>query len=277
MAADAPNSAWLGLVIGNSRLHWAAFEDRRWLGTWHTPHLTAVEVDRLAAARFDPQSWRGIIHSASIPLARPTSLWVAPAVAAQADLWRGYDGVFWVKRDRLPLTHLYPTLGLDRALALLGAGITYGWPVLVIDGGTALTLTAGECPSPSDLGQFTGGAILPGLSLQIRALTTQTDALPEIALPNRLPPRWATTTVEAIQSGILYTLLAGVAAYLADWQQRYPQGKVFLTGGDGDRLMSYLTALYGIKNNPDAVDIGVDEHLIFWGLRAYRDCMLGRP
>lgn len=296
MAANRPEATWLGLVAGNSRLHWAAFADQRWLGTWHTPHLKAEQARILAAAQFAPESWEGIAAPGSLPplTAPPESLWLASVVSAQLQLWQGYDWMRRVELNHLPLENLYHTLGIDRALALLGAGTTYGWPVLVIDGGTALTLTAGDSHKPapkgdrypsSQTGRFTGGAILPGLALQVSALTAQTDALPEIPWPDQLPCRWAHTTVEAIQSGILHTVIGGLQAYLTDWRQQHPEGHVLLTGGDRDRLMTYLTSsqqnseeadmaapfTHQQKNDSNVRDIRVDENLAFWGLRSYRN------
>ena len=67
--------------------------------------------------------------------------------------------------EDIPLEGLYPSLGVDRALALWGAGATWGFPCLVIDGGTALTLTGGNGD-----GFLVGGAILPGLRLQLQSL-----------------------------------------------------------------------------------------------------------
>ncbi len=45
---------WIALVIGNSRWHWGAFEGDRWLGSWHTLHLTEAQTlcaPSLAAVR----------------------------------------------------------------------------------------------------------------------------------------------------------------------------------------------------------------------------------
>ena len=39
---------------------------------------------------------------------------------------------------------MYPTLGIDRALALYSAGSTFRFPVLVIDAGTALRFTGAD-------------------------------------------------------------------------------------------------------------------------------------
>ena len=96
----------------------------------------------------------------------------------------------------------------------MGAGETYGYPVLVIDGGTALTITGIDANR-----RLIGGAILPGLRLQLRSLSVGTAALPEIILPQQLPPRWSNNTPDSIASGILYTVSAGISDFIQDWQQ----------------------------------------------------------
>jgi len=171
-----------------------------------------------------------------------------------------------VHRDRIPVQGLYPTLGIDRILALLGAGTTYKWPVLVIDAGTALTVTGGVRQ------HFAGGAILPGLQLQLQSLSQGTAALPTVELPTQLPLRWALDTGPAMQSGILYTTLAGLQTYMADWWKHAPTSTVLFTGGDGQRLYELMAELFK-QETPDLVESGVrfDENLLFWGLRAYRN------
>lgn len=60
-----------------------------------------------------------------------------------------------------------------------------GWPVLVVDCGSALTFTAADAR-----GTLAGGAILPGVRLQLAVLGTRTAQLPsDIVLPDELPPR----------------------------------------------------------------------------------------
>lgn len=60
-----------------------------------------------------------------------------------------------------------------------------GWPVMVVDCGSALTFTAGNRH-----GRLAGGAILPGVRLQLAALGTRTAQLPsDVTLPEQLPPR----------------------------------------------------------------------------------------
>lgn len=54
-----------------------------------------------------------------------------------------------------------------------------------MDCGSALTFTASD-----QQGRLTGGAILPGVRLQLAALGTRTAQLPsDVRLPEELPPR----------------------------------------------------------------------------------------
>lgn len=56
---------------------------------------------------------------------------------------------------------------------------------MVVDCGSALTFTAGD-----KQGRLGGGAILPGVRLQLVALGTRTAQLPsDVVLPEELPPR----------------------------------------------------------------------------------------
>ncbi|WP_310486913.1 pantothenate kinase, partial [Chamaesiphon sp. VAR_69_metabat_338] len=162
-------------------------------------------------------------------------LYLASVVPSQTEIWQQLAQVKVINLDLIPLHNLYPTLGIDRALATFGAGEIYGYPVLVIDGGTALTITGID-----DRRCLLGGAILPGLRLQICSLFTGTAALPEIALPSQLPPRWSDNTSDSIASGILHTVSAGVSKFIYEWRQLFPDSQIAFTGGDGDLLMKYL-------------------------------------
>jgi type III pantothenate kinase len=224
-------------MIGNSHLHWAAFQGDYIQHTWHTSH--------------------NIVPEALSSLLGTIPLVLASVVPSQTDQWLSYQPQR-LTLETIPLNNLYPTLGIDRALAVLGAGRTYGFPCLVIDGGTALTLTAVD-----DQQCLVGGAILPGLGLQLHALGDRTAALPTLTLPPRLPDRWAGNTSEAILSGVIYSTLAGLRDYLNDWLDRFPHSSILCTGGDGDFLQQHLQDQ---NNNPKIHLIG-DRHLIFRGMQ----------
>ena len=276
--------AWLALVIGNTRLHWGAFRGDQLVSSWHTPHLARDWVARIQASEFDQAVWQrvpGLAHSEDAgdlsTMMRPSSLWLASVVPEQTALWanrRGSDRTtdgektqpvptYLVERSQIPLQNVYPTLGLDRAINLLGAGHTLGWPVLVVDAGTALTFTAGEHQA------VVGGAILPGVRSQAQALNQKTAELPlEDTLLSclDLPERWAMTTTEAIASGLIYSAIATLEDYLIAWWQQFPVGKAVLTGGDAPTLHALLQQ----KTPEIASRVKVDSNLMFRGMQVYR-------
>jgi type III pantothenate kinase len=235
----------IGLSIGNSRYHWAWFLNTKLQSTWDTAYLS---IDR----SFDsfPLDLQSIIKTQLI------EIYLISVVPNQTAIWQQLPQVKLITLADIPLLNLYPTLGIDRALAAFGAGETYGYPVLVIDGGTALTITGID-----ENRQLIGGAIMPGLRLQLHALSTGTAALPAVILPQQLPPRWSDNTPGSIASGIIYTVSAGIRDFIQDWQQLYPQSQIVFTGGDGSLLIEYLRT--------DSIDsMRFDQQLLFYGLSA---------
>lgn len=236
--ADGSRDRALAVVIGNSRWHWALFQGECLVKTWDTPHFK----DRVV----------------QLPWGEILPVYLASVVNSQAELWQDYPLLREVTLSDIPLTGLYPTLGCDRALAVWGATRRYNSPCLVIDAGTALTFTG------ASLTRFVGGAILPGLGLQLRSLYQQTAALPVVPLPAILPSRWQQNTPDAIASGVLYTALATIRDFSQDWLQLYPQGQLLLTGGDGERLLQFLS------ETKSGFNFHYDPNLAFWGLRSLR-------
>jgi type III pantothenate kinase len=219
----------IGLSIGNSRYHWAWFLDTKLQSSWDTEYLS---IDRCSS--LFPIDLHSIIKTDQLKL-ETIPIYLVSVVPNQTAIWHQLPQVKLITLADIPLGNLYPTLGIDRALAVFGAGEIYGYPVLVIDSGTALTITGVD-----DHRCLVGGAILPGLRLQLRSLATGTAALPAIELPDKLPPRWSKNTAESIASGTLYTVTAGIHDFIQDWQQLYPETQVVFTGGDGQILSGYL-------------------------------------
>ncbi|MBW4495093.1 MAG: pantothenate kinase [Oscillatoria princeps RMCB-10] len=255
--------SWLALTVGNTRLHWARFTGSTLEASWDTPHLPAAAAQKLIGTQFDAKVWSEVGEVPALPAnaahSPPTAMWIASVVPEQLQLWLSWAGARAITLDRVPLRGVYPTLGIDRALAVWGAGTQLGWPVLVIDAGTALTFTGAN----GNL-QLVGGAILPGLRLQLMSLAQKTAALPAVELAGELPPRWAADTPNAIASGVIYTALAGVRDFIENWWQEFPESAVALTGGDSTALHTYLQTLC-----PEiAAKVTADPHLIFWGMRS---------
>lgn len=227
-------ATWLGILWGNTHHHWGWFEGDR----------------LLSQQRF---------MIADAPLL-PRNIQIRLAAVGRGSLPTPSDQIQILGLADIPLRATYPTLGLDRALALVAAGSEVGYPVLVIDGGTALTLSAAiETEQGS---AFFGGAIMPGLGLQADALAQGTAALPLVKLwdLSSLPDRWAIETEGAIQSGILYTALSGIRDFIQDWRRHFPEGRVVFTGGDGSLLWTMLQDL-----NPDPL-MSWDPALVLKGI-----------
>ncbi|BAY09096.1 pantothenate kinase [Calothrix sp. NIES-2098] len=254
------DNIWLALEIGNSRLHWALFKGEKLDCTWDTDYLPESVIQQLAQSQTIDDLSPEVFLTSPCPLP-PVLLPIAIAsvVPNQTALWQSYPNFQVITLDQIPLKNVYPTLGIDRALALWGAGKTWGFPMLVIDAGTALTFTAADANQC-----LVGGAILPGLGLQFATLGQQTGQLPliETQLISSLPPRFALNTAEAIQSGVIYTLLAGIKDFIENWWQLFPEGKIAIKGGDRTLLLNYLQALYPAI----AQRLTVEPNLIFWGM-----------
>jgi len=268
---------WLALEIGNSRLHWALFIGKTLNSAWDTDYLPESLVEQLAECQtlndllekiFPPHqkiredwgNWGAEEENTSLSPSSPSSLLITSVVPSQTAIWQTYPNTRIITLDQVPLKGMYPTLGIDRALALWGAGKTWGFPMLVIDAGTALTFTA------ADVNQcLIGGAILPGIGLQFATLGQQTGQLPLVEMQNflSLPPRFALNTTEAIQSGVIYTVLVGIKDFIQAWWDLFPDGKIAIKGGDRTLLINSLQTLY-----PEiAAHLIGEPSLIFWGMR----------
>jgi type III pantothenate kinase len=249
---------WIALSVGNSRLHWALFLQDNLQKIYHTPH----------PALDPPQDWFG--WQQRCPFLTQESvypeLWVASVVPSQTQLWQHYPNVTILERADIPLQGMYPTFGLDRAITLWSAGIAYGWPVLVVDGGTALTFTGADAE-----GYLVGGAILPGLRVQLGSLRSQTAELPWVELPAQLPSLWETETETAMQSGVVYGAIAGLTYRIEQWLLHHPNAQIILTGGDADRLETYLNLWQQQQHSHDWIQfLKQDTQLLFDGIAAIR-------
>lgn len=246
---------WLALAAGNSRLHWGWFKHYTLVDTWDTPHISnTIQLSQLPQLFFSANLINQIIKQSLLDV----PIYLASVVSHQTELWQDYAQLNLISLQDIKLTNLYPTIGIDRALATWGAIATYHQACLVIDGGTALTFTG-----VNEQGKLIGGAILPGLRSQLLTLKQKTAALPEIELPNHLPLRWALDTDTAIASGILYTAISGIHDYILDWLGQFPSSQVIFTGGDGELLLRSLHQQF-----PElATKALVDSQLIFEGIK----------
>lgn len=89
-------------------------------------------------------------------------------------------------------------LGPDLVVGAVAGIAQYGVPLIVIDMGTATTITV-----VNQKRQVIGGMIMPGMQVSLEGLSLRTSHLPKISVeaPKKLI---GSNTIECMQSGILY-------------------------------------------------------------------------
>ncbi len=250
---------WLALVAGNSRFHWGMGDRQTLISRWDTPPLSGSDLGKIIVELCQGRLSALLNPPPSLHLSLKTKInfTVASVLPELNSVWQAHPHIRVLELADLPVQGTYPTFGIDRGLGIVGAGERWGWPILVIDGGTALTFTGADGDR-----HLVGGAILPGLGLQTRILAEKTGALPLITCSQSLPPRWSLNTAEAITSGILYTMLAGIHGFIQDWHRQYPDSPIIFTGGDGEILYTLIcqtspqTEFY-LRLEPDAIFLGI--------------------
>jgi type III pantothenate kinase len=129
-------------------------------------------------------------------------------------------------RSGMPILYDSPKdVGADRIANAVGAYDLYGGPTVVVDLGTATTFDA-----ISPAGEYLGGAITPGVAVSLDALFHHAAALRPVEL---VPPRQVIgrSTVEAIQSGVLYGFAAQVDGLCRRFVGELGPSTVVATGG----------------------------------------------
>lgn len=160
---------------------------------------------------------------------------------------------FHIRFDRMK----YPEkIGADLLIGLEAAWLEYRKPVIVINMGTATTLTVLRHDA-----QYIGGVILPGLRVSLGSLSASAAQLPYISLeaPGNVI---ANETVECMRSGILYGNAAQLDGLIDRMEEELGEPcEVIATGG----LARFVVPLCRHK-------ITLDERLLMKGLLAvYRE------
>ena len=142
------------------------------------------------------------------------------------------------------------SLGSDLVAASVAAMQEYPLPVIVLDMGTATTITVVD-----EGNKFLGGAIVPGVALSMNALSSGTSLLHKV--PIEAPKKCiSATTTECMQSGAIY----GNAALLDGMIDRMQKelGKktsIVATGGIAAKVVPHCSH-----------EIVYDENLLLRGL-----------
>jgi type III pantothenate kinase len=206
------------LLVGNSRWHWAERQVDG-LRVWHEPGPPA-------AGSPAPDPWADLEAWACVGRL-PAAVQLPPRQR--------------LRLEQVPLQAAPPWLGIDRALAGWQAWRRQGGAVLVADAGTCLSLTWIDAQ-----GRFRGGRLSAGLALQLRSLGQATAQLPQLdgaaAREAVALDAWPTSTASAMAQGCLTACAAAVLQGSRELEAAAEPHRLWLTGGDGERLEPLLRA-----------------------------------
>jgi len=130
------------------------------------------------------------------------------------------------------------TVGVDRVLNCKAAMRLFGSPAIIVDIGTAITIDAVAKTSG-----FTGGCIIPGEELWLRALITTSMIKKSRIISAKFPGK---NTDEAISAGIRYGVPGAINSILTNAFKKYPSAILVITGGGSNRNILRNIAFKGI-------------------------------
>lgn len=147
-------------------------------------------------------------------------------------------------------------VGADRIVNAVAGIEKYGYPLIMVDFGTATTFCA-----ISDKGEYLGGTIAPGIKISSEALFQRASKLPRVELV-KPGSTICKSTVSAMQSGIIYGYVGLVDKIIEMMKKELGNDdiKVIATGG--------LATL--IASETKSID-NVDRFLTLEGLRIIHD------
>jgi len=206
----------LMIDIGNTRTKYAYFVNGR--------------IQEKGSCRFEDtpkivRNYSGKVKNMMLSSVKPI-----PDVVLSESMRHNPDLVVFSSEMKMPYKILYETpntLGTDRLALVAGAVLDFPKkPVLIIDAGTCITFDFIDGKT-----RYHGGSISPGLQMRLRALSNQTGALPlvELSEPKELI---GGSTKESILSGVVNGAIKELDGTIDDYQKRYSDIIVVLTGGD---------------------------------------------
>ena len=222
------NERKLCLLIGNSRWHWAQRNKTKW-EFFHTQP--------------DAQKLRNVDQK--------YFTWAAVgAIPKISELTRENQ----LKSQDIPLINSPSWLGVDRALAGWGAFKKFKIlgnsknGLLIVDAGTILSLTR-----ITTNGEFAGGQLVPGLHLQLSAMSDRAENLNFPTIKKFPTSSFPFATDEAMLKGSLQSLLGVILE-----AQKEANCPIWICGGDGNIIFQKLQG--------EAIDISLHPNLVLEGM-----------
>lgn len=221
----------LAIDVGNTNTSFALFDGETVAADWRMGTVTRRTGDEYAALLLMLFGEKGFAF------ADVDGAVISSVVPATIDALVGFARKHLNVADPLVLSsdldlgitidyHPPGDVGADRLANAVAARAKYGGKVIVVDFGTATTLDA-----VTEDGRYLGGAIAPGIQVSFDALVARAARL--MGLQFKAPGRAiGKTTVDSLQSGLIYGTAGQVDALVGRFQREMGGGaKVIATGG----------------------------------------------
>ena len=191
----------LAFDVGNTNIVCGVYKDRKLIRHWRVATDTLQTADGYAALLGNLFQLTGLsfkeVEDIIISTVVPP---IIPILETMSQRYFHTKPILVGPGIKTGLNILYDNpkeLGADRIVNAVAAVDEYKCPLIIIDMGTATTVTAVDAD-----GAFRGGAILPGANLSLAALYGNTALLPDI--PLSVPDKAiGTNTVSCMQSGCI--------------------------------------------------------------------------
>lgn len=244
----------LAVDIGNSNIVMGCFEDEKILFTERlstnlqatTLEYTIMIKNILELNGFNDCSFQGGIISSVVP---------SVTLAVKAAMERLTDHRVMVvgpgiKTGLKILLDNPAQLGSDRVADAVEAINNYPVPIIIVDMGTATTISVIDHDK-----NFLGGMILPGLRASLDSLTNRTSQLPNISL---VPPKKiiGSNTIDCMKSGVINGTASSIDGIIDRIEDELGEKcTVISTGGVSQTIIPFCKK-----------DIILDDQLLLKGL-----------
>jgi len=237
----------LTVDIGNSGIKWGIWQEDQLVlaesGVYEKSHIKEALDNIFSGAPNQDKVWVSCVAGEKIEQA--LNEWMENEWSIQPFFLR-------TRAELGGVQNMYPDPsehGADRWAALLGAKKLYDDPVCIIDVGTAVTVDLMDAG-----GIHRGGRIMPGLEMMRDSLLQNTEGVTET---DGDCPGFAITTADAVTSGTLHLLQAGLIEVCVSARERLGENiKIIITGGMAEK-MSPLLEMPEMRHEP---------HLVLHGL-----------
>lgn len=236
----------LAIDIGNTNVVLGIFERKTLVADWRVGTNTQITTDEYAMifkdlfgfAKVDFSQIAGVIISTVVP----------PLLPVMSEMTRKYfriQPMIVTHEIKTGITIRYDNpkeIGADRIVNAAAAFKIYGGPIIIVDFGTATTFCA-----VTEVGEYLGGAICPGIKISAEALFQRASKLPRVELIKPLKVI-GSDTISAMQAGIIYGY-AGLVDGIVDRMKKELSGKarVIATGGLADLVSPETRCIDEIK------------------------------